>query len=141
MQRSHQDEGCCWGVEVSVRLWDMPSGNHGFHVHKTGNLVEGSHSLCEHFGTGVHGDLNDPNGHAGDMGNLFVTDDSFCTANLIARYLTIDGHVKDSIIGRSIVVHAGEDDLGLGNYSDSKTSGHSGDRMLFGIIGRDEGCK
>lgn len=38
-------------------------------------------------------------------------------------------------MGRSCVVHAGEDDLGEGNHSDSKTTGHSGARVACGVIG------
>lgn len=42
--------------------------------------------------------------------------------------------------GRSAIVHADEDDLGLGNYPDSKTTGHSGDRIGCAIFGRGS-CK
>ena len=38
--------------------------------------------------------------------------------------------------GRSIIVHADEDDLGKGHFEDSKTTGHSGKRMACAIIGR-----
>ena len=34
-----------------------------------------------------------------------------------------------SIIGRAIVVHADEDDLGKGGKEDSKTTGHAGARV------------
>ena len=40
-----------------------------------------------------------------------------------------------SILGRSIVVHAGEDDLGRGGFPDSKTTGHAGGRVACGVIG------
>lgn len=36
---------------------------------------------------------------------------------------------------RGIVVHAGEDDLGLGDSPLSKTTGNSGDRVACGVIG------
>lgn len=39
------------------------------------------------------------------------------------------------ILGRAVVVHAGEDDYGLGGHSDSLTTGHAGDRLACGIIG------
>ena len=42
---------------------------------------------------------------------------------------------KYSVIGRSIVVHEDEDDLGLGGHSDSLTTGHAGKRLVCGIIG------
>jgi len=42
---------------------------------------------------------------------------------------------ENSVYGRALVVHAGEDDLGRGNYPDSKTTGHSGARVSCGVIG------
>lgn len=32
-------------------------------------------------------------------------------------------------------VHADEDDLGLGGFTDSKTTGHAGGRLVCGVIG------
>ena len=40
-----------------------------------------------------------------------------------------------NILGRSIVVHAMEDDLGLGDNAQSKISGNSGSRLGCGVIG------
>jgi Cu-Zn family superoxide dismutase len=40
-----------------------------------------------------------------------------------------------SVIGRAFVVHKDFDDLGLGPYPDSKTTGHSGARVACGVIG------
>jgi Cu-Zn family superoxide dismutase len=38
-------------------------------------------------------------------------------------------------LGRAFVVHADEDDLGKGNFEDSKTTGHAGARLACGTIG------
>ena len=40
-----------------------------------------------------------------------------------------------SVIRRSFVLHADEDDLGRGGFSDSKTTGHAGARIACGVIG------
>jgi hypothetical protein len=39
-----------------------------------------------------------------------------------------------SILGRAMVVHAGEDDLGLGGHDDSMTTGHAGGRLACGEV-------
>ena len=43
--------------------------------------------------------------------------------------MTLIAGAPNNIIGRSIVVHADEDDLGLGGVADSKTTGNAGARV------------
>ena len=50
---------------------------------------------------------------------------------LICIYLT----GNDSIIGKAVVCHKDNDDLGKGGFDDSKTTGHSGARLARGVIG------
>ena len=47
----------------------------------------------------------------------------------------------DELWGRSVIVHADEDDYGLGKKDDSKTTGHSGKRIACAVIGRAESCE
>ena len=46
-----------------------------------------------------------------------------------------DKIIVDEILGRSIIIHQDEDDLGLGGFDDSKTTGHSGSRIACSVIG------
>jgi Cu-Zn family superoxide dismutase len=46
----------------------------------------------------------------------------------------------EDLWGRSIIVHADKDDLGLGDAEDSSTTGHSGKRIACAIIGRTMEC-
>jgi Cu/Zn superoxide dismutase len=46
-----------------------------------------------------------------------------------------DAHPSD-LWGRSLIVHADEDDLGKGDFPDSATTGHSGKRIGCAIFGR-----
>lgn len=76
-----------------------------------------------------------PDLQVGDLGNLLAD------ANGNARYEWSDRLVQlsgeHSVIGRAMVVHADEDDLGVGGFPDSKTTGHAGSRIACGVIGRD----
>ena len=42
---------------------------------------------------------------------------------------------KNSIIGRSIIIHKNRDDLGLGHDAESKKTGNAGKRLACGVIG------
>ena len=42
---------------------------------------------------------------------------------------------EHSVVGRSVVVHAKQDDLGRGNDAESKKTGNSGSRVACGVIG------
>ena len=48
-------------------------------------------------------------------------------------FLSLSG--SNSILGRSVVVHADQDDLGKGGHELSKTTGNAGGRLSCGIIG------
>ena len=41
----------------------------------------------------------------------------------------------ESVVGRAIVVHGGEDDLGLGHNASSLKSGNAGPRVACCVIG------
>ena len=71
--------------------------------------------MCEHFNMGKNNHGGEPGStqdrHTGDLGNIEV-------------YQSKVYHLKEvklsDIWGRSVVVHANEDDLGKGPFSDSK---------------------
>ena len=53
---------------------------------------------------------------------------------LTDKHLKLRGQ-KYNIIGRSIIVHADEDDLGLGGNEESLKTGNAGKRIGCGVIG------
>ena len=128
---------CKHGVKIKAHFTKLPAGKHGFHIHKAGDLRgEGCMGLCEHYDIGHHVHGGPPNErpnqrpverHTGDLGNIEV--------NQRKEYFIKGITVKD-LWGRSIIVHADEDDLGKGGFEDSSITGHSGKRMGCAIFGR-----
>ena len=120
-------------IQVEAICWEMPAGRHGFHIHEFGNLLEGCASLGAHWNpTGEeHGGPHSKGRHMGDFGNI--------KRGILMRYkitpAKIYGNSKYSLLGRSVVIHEGEDDLGQGDKPDSKTTGGSGARIGCAIIG------
>jgi Cu-Zn family superoxide dismutase len=110
----------------------LPSGKHGFHIHRAGDLRgEGCMGACEHYHRGkpmTHGPEPGKNveRHTGDLGNIEEG----------KRYLYLVWAPLHDLFGRSAIVHADEDDLGKGEFEDSRTTGHSGARIGCALIGR-----
>ena len=119
------------GVHIEATFIKL-SGLHGFHIHKAGDLRgEGCKLACDHYHVGppqTHGGPPQRKGqrHTGDLGN--VTEGTY-------TFILKGIHVED-LWGRSVIIHADEDDLGLGGKEDSLTTGHSGKRIACAVIGR-----
>ena len=122
-------------MKIDIDLYDLPPGKRGFHIHNKGNLLEGCKSLCSHFNpTGkTHGKLNSKHSHAGDLGNINVNKNGEFKKTIYSDFLR--NHGKFNIIGRSVVIHEGIDDLGLGGDEESLKTGNAGARIACGIIG------
>ncbi len=71
--------------------------------------------------------------HVGDMGNVVSDGESTTKFEILDPNISLYGQY--SVVGRAIVVHADEDDLGLGGHEDSLTTGHAGGRVACGVIG------
>jgi Cu-Zn family superoxide dismutase len=107
----------------------------GFHIHKSGDLRRGCDSCCSHYNpmNKTHGGLQDKNSHAGDLGNIVFDKEGNC--NMI---LQTDKFTVQEIIGRSIIIHEQEDDLGKGGNEDSLKTGNAGKRIACSVIGYSE---
>ncbi|EDO18402.1 hypothetical protein Kpol_1013p77 [Vanderwaltozyma polyspora DSM 70294] len=107
----------------------------GFHIHEFGDVTNGCTSAGPHFNPfkKTHGAPSAETRHVGDLGNI-KTD-----ANGVSKGSMTDNLVKligpTSIIGRSVVVHAGTDDLGQGGNEESLKTGNAGGRAACGVIG------
>lgn len=128
------------GIRLKASFTKLPAGDHGFHIHKAGDLRgEGCKLACDHFHIGpaqTHGGAPGSKGdrHTGDLGNISLEGDSATFS------YTLKGLGPEDLWGRSMIVHADPDDLGLGEEEDSKTTGHSGKRIACAVIGRAGPC-
>ena len=122
-------------TEIKLDLHGLPEGPRGFHIHERGNLLDGCTSLCGHFNPHhkTHGGLNHTHSHVGDLGNIIVKKDGTCTQTIKSKFIRLRG--KANVLGRSVVIHEKEDDLGNGGDEESLKTGNAGRRIACGVIG------
>ncbi|KAF3247744.1 Superoxide dismutase [Cu-Zn] [Orbilia oligospora] len=88
--------------------------------------------LVNPFGK-THGAPSDENRHVGDLGNITTDGSGVAKGTITDSQVSLIG--PNSILGRTVVVHAGTDDLGKGGHADSLTTGNAGGRPACGVIG------
>ncbi|KAJ2964752.1 hypothetical protein NQZ79_g271 [Umbelopsis isabellina] len=130
---SQESESAPTSIEANVS--GLTPGKHGIHVHEFGDNTNGCTSAGSHFNPfgQTHGAPDDSVRHVGDLGNVVADAEGKATLKLQDNLIKLIG--PQSVIGRTLVVHAGEDDLGKGGHELSKTTGNAGDRWACGVIG------
>uniref|UniRef100_T1JAI9 Superoxide dismutase [Cu-Zn] n=1 Tax=Strigamia maritima TaxID=126957 RepID=T1JAI9_STRMM len=128
-------EGECGPVCITGELAGLTQGLHGFHVHEFGDNTNGCISAGPHFNpfNCDHAGPTDVQRHVGDLGNVCADEKGI--AKLLIKDSVISLTGQNSIIGRTMVVHADPDDLGKGGHELSKTTGNAGARVACGVIG------
>ena len=123
-------------VIIDIDIKGLKKGSHGFHIHECGDMSDQCESMCAHFNPygKSHGGPNDRDRHIGDLGNLDVGGDGCVKKRITDSLIKLRG-TKANIIGRGLIIHADEDDLGKGGQPDSLTTGHSGKRIACAVIG------
>lgn len=107
----------------------------GFHIHTFGDNTNGCTSAGPHFNPfgKTHGAPTDTVRHVGDLGNIKTDAKGVAKGTITDKLVTLIG--ENSIIGRTVVVHGGTDDLGKGGTPDSLKTGNAGGRPACGVIG------
>jgi Cu-Zn family superoxide dismutase len=127
---------CEQGVELKVHLKGFdPNTLHGFHVHEAGDLTDRCMSMCAHFnpyGT-KHGGPLSRERHVGDLGNLKANAKGEVHFTFYDDCIRLRG-TKCNILGRGLILHADEDDLGLRDEESTRT-GNAGKRIACAVIG------
>lgn len=122
-------------VRIGVKISGLKPGLHGIHIHRTGDLRKSCSSLCDHYNPDGkdHGGPGDSERHVGDLGNIKANSKGIVSKVFYDKLIKLRG--KYSIIGRSVVIHADEDDLGRGGDKESLRTGNAGKRIACGVIG------
>jgi Cu-Zn family superoxide dismutase len=81
----------------------------------------------------VHGAPTDSERHAGDLGNVTAAENGTVDVVLEDHQVKLIGPL--SVVGRTVVVHEAQDDLGKGGHEFSLTTGNAGGRLACGVIG------
>jgi Cu-Zn family superoxide dismutase len=119
------------GVRVEADISGLEADSmHGFHIHQYGDCrASDGTSAGGHFNPEDmrHGGPDDDMRHVGDLGNLQSDADGNATADFVDSKLQLSG--MTSILGRGVIIHAGEDDL------ESQPTGAAGSRLACGVIG------
>lgn len=120
------------GVRIVADLTGLTPGKHGIHLHENGDCsAPDASSAGGHFNpTGQpHASPDSEKRHLGDLGNLTADANGRAQFDYVDSHLSLSG--PNGIIGCSVVVHAGRDDL------TSQPSGDSGPRVACGAIEMD----
>jgi len=118
------------GVKIVADLTGLTPGKHGFHIHEFGDCSspDGT-SAGGHFNPSgsPHGAPMDMSRHAGDMGNIEADAGGKAHLEYVDSHMSFEG--PNSILGRSVIVHAKEDDM------KTQPTGNAGPRIACGVIG------
>jgi len=132
---------------IEYEIEGLAPGNHGFHVHEKADFSNGCASAGPHYNPfgKWHGGPDDEERHVGDLGNLVAGEDGVAKGSMTDKLIKIYGEY--TVIGRSMMVHADEDDLGRGDPAGwpevapppapaqhTKTTGNAGARIACGVI-------
>ena len=120
------------GVRIVADISGLtPSAKHAIHIHEFGDVsAEDGSAAGGHYNPGghTHGGPDAEHRHAGDLGNLSTDAAGNAHYELVVKDLTLCCG-KSPVIGRSIIIHAKEDDL------TSQPAGNAGPRIAQGVIG------
>ena len=123
-------------VQIIIDLTGLTPGEHGFHIHETGNLLDKCAACKAHFNPfgDVHGGPKSAHRHIGDLGNITADSTGKCQMKFSDKQISLR-NLQINIIGRSVVIHEKADDLGKGNNDESLKTGNAGARIGCAVIG------
>lgn len=120
-------------VTIELKVFGA-SSIHGFHIHEKGTIEGGCAAAGAHFNpmNQVHGGPDTQIRHMGDLGNVKITQGNGIIDKFTNDKISLFG--DNTIMGRTCVIHALEDDLGKGKNDESQKTGNSGMRLACGVL-------
>ncbi len=123
------------GVKITLRLHNLPAGEHAIHIHETGKCEAPDFKTAGgHFNPSKkhHGKDNPEGKHAGDMDNITVKQDGTLRTTITEQGATL-GEGPNSLFkegGTAIVIHEKLDDY------KTDPAGNAGARIACGVIAK-----
>lgn len=117
------------GVKIVADIDGLTPGEHGFHVHEFGECSgKDGATAGAHFNPtkSPHGGPDSSERHVGDLGNLVADHNGHAHYEKVDKLIQLQG--KNSILGRSIIIHADKDDYV------TQPAGASGAKIGCGVI-------
>jgi len=117
------------GIKIIADVNGLSPGKHGFHIYEHGVCsgedvaAAGAHFNPTH---NQHGGPDSAVRHLGDLGNLIADHNGHAYYHRVFNTLSFDG--PNTIIGRSIIIHADPDDY------KTQPAGASGAKISCGLI-------
>lgn len=118
------------GVRIAVTVEDGPAGTKGIHIHEKGDCTNiKSESMGSHFNPAgkSHGLPNQPEQHAGDLGNIVIQENGNGRLEIVVPNVNLRAGDPMSILSRALIIHESED-------KGTQPSGGSGNPIACGVI-------
>ena len=148
-----QQENIADKVKIKVYLDGLPDGKHGFHIHEKSMTVikecNDAMDCCKqlggHFSVEKPWSPDYPQGvrhgfHNGDLAFNIISENGISNHTFVVDNISLFKKEPSCILDRSLVIHADEDDMGLGGYEDeeknieSLITGNAGARIACAEI-------
>lgn len=119
------------GLKITGTIENVPTGQHGFHIHEFGDCSDEGKAAGSHFNPEQkpHGDVMKDGVmkvHTGDMGNLVANKEGLAKVDILIPNVSLNSG-KFAVAGRAVVVHEKADDFG-------QPVGNAGSRIACGPI-------